>query len=153
MHYASCMAGMAFNLTSLGLNHGIAHAAGAKLHVPHGRLNALLLNEVIQYNAGCGHLNHAYNEQTAEKYAYLAKLLGYEKSTAKIGVKHLIRAIEQLKKQLAMPNSLKQAGVSSEVFEQFKQEIAEGALLDGCTQTNPRVPTKGEIEQILDNVK
>lgn len=153
MHYASCMAGMAFNLTSLGLNHGIAHAAGAKLHVPHGRLNTLLLSEVIQYNAGCGHYNHSYDERTAKKYAYLAKLLGYEKSTPKIGVKHLIRAIEQLKKQLAMPSCLKQAGVSPETFEQFKEEITEGALLDGCTKTNPRVPTKAEIEQILDNIK
>lgn len=153
MHYASCMAGMAFNLTSLGLNHGIAHAAGAKLHVAHGRLNAILLSEVIQYNAGCGKSEQAYNQPTAAKYAYLAELIGYEKSTEKLGVKHLVRGIEKLKKQLGIPTTLKQAGVNTENVEKYKSEIAEGAMLDGCTATNPRVPTKKAIEDILDNVK
>lgn len=153
MHYASCMAGMAFNVTSLGINHGIAHAAGAKFHIAHGRLNTLLLNEVIQFNAGCGSYAQSYNEQVAKKYARLAVLLGHEKTTAKMGVKQLIRSIERLKKQLDMPGNLAQAGVKKELFTQFKSEIAESALLDGCTGTNPKQPTKEEIESILETIK
>ncbi|GGC84826.1 1-propanol dehydrogenase PduQ [Enterococcus wangshanyuanii] len=153
MHYASCMAGMAFNLTSLGINHGIAHAAGAKLHVAHGRLNTLLLEEVIQFNAGCGTVSKDYDQRTAERYAYLATLLGDEKSTGRVGVKQLVRAIKRLKQQLAMPNTLKEAGVSDRDFQQFKEEIAESALKDGCTATNPKVPTKADILQILEKIK
>lgn len=153
MHYASCMAGMAFNLTSLGLNHGIAHAAGAKLHIAHGRLNAILLNEVILFNAGYGKYQQLNEEQIARKYAYLAVLIGHEKTSAKMGVKQLIRSITRLKKQLNMPVTLKQAGVSFEVFDQFNEEIAEGALLDGCTATNPRTPTKEQVMQIMQAIK
>ena len=153
MHYASCMAGMAFNLTSLGLNHGIAHSAGAKLHIAHGRLNALLLPEVIQFNAGCGKYQQLDETRTAQKYAQLAVLLGHEKTSAKVGVKQLVRSINRLKKQLKMPETFKQAGVNSELFNQFKEEIALGAILDGCTKTNPRTPTKKEIIQILQAIK
>lgn len=153
MHHASCMAGMAFNLTSLGINHGIAHAAGAKLHVAHGRLNTILLNEVIQYNAGCGSFNTEFDERTATKYAYLSRLLGYDSSTPKTGVRNLTRAITQLKKKLAMPNTLRAAGITSEKFNEFKGEIAESALLDGCTATNPKQPTKKDIEKILEAIK
>lgn len=153
MHYASCMAGMAFNLTSLGINHGIAHAAGAKLHIAHGRLNAILLNEVIQFNTGVGKFQQLYDEQTAKKYARLALLIGHENTSAKMGVKQLVRSIDRLRRQLKMPETLRQAGVSSEVFDQFKEEIAEGALLDGCTATNPRIPTKEQVVQILQMIK
>ncbi|MHC5227394.1 1-propanol dehydrogenase PduQ [Enterococcus sp. LJL99] len=153
MHYASCMAGMAFNSTSLGINHGIAHAAGAKLHIAHGRLNAILLNEVIQFNAGVGKFQQLYDEQTAKKYARLALLIGHENTSAKMGVKQLVRSIDRLRRQLKMPETLRQAGVSSEVFDQFKEEIAEGALLDGCTATNPRIPSKEQLVQILEMIK
>lgn len=153
MHYASCMAGMAFNLTSLGLNHGIAHAAGAKLHLAHGRLNTLLLEEVIQFNAGCGTVSKEYDERTANKYAYLAMLLGFEKTTGRVGVKQLVRAIERLKKQLGMPKTFKQAGIDEKNFNNSKDEIAENALKDGCTMTNPRVPTKNDVLNILENIK
>lgn len=153
MHHASAMAGMAFNLTSLGLNHGIAHAAGAKLHVPHGKINGILLNEVIEYNAGCGVFAQAFDPKIAEKYAYLATLLGYDHQTAKAGVRNLTRGISQLKHKLNMPNSLQAAGVSKETFQQFKEEIIANALLDGCTATNPKQPTKEEVAVILERVK
>lgn len=153
MHHASCMAGMAFNLTSLGINHAIAHAAGAKLHVAHGRLNTMLLNEVIQFNAGCGSVNTNFDEKVAEKYAYLSTLIGYDRTTAKAGVRNLIRGISQLKKKLGMPSNLKEAGITSDKFNQFKSEIAESALLDGCMATNPKQPSKKEIELILEIIK
>lgn len=153
MHYASCMAGMAFNLTSLGINHGIAHSAGAKLHIAHGRLNAIVLNEVILFNAGCGKFQQIYNDRIARKYAHLAVLIGHEKTTPKMGVKQLVRSITRLRKQLDMPETLQQAGVKPKVFDQFEEEIAEGTLLDGCTATNPRIPTKEQIIQILRAVK
>ena len=68
MLYASCMAGMAFNSAGLGVCHGLAHALGGRLHLPHGRLNALLLPHVIRFNAA--------NRETARRYAKLAKLCG-----------------------------------------------------------------------------
>lgn len=103
MHLASCMAGMAFNVTSLGLNHGIAHAAGARLHVPHGRMNAMLLPEVIAYNSGLAN-GKVTNEPTAKRYAQLANCLNDTQTTnARIGVQQFIRQIKQLRQKLNMP--------------------------------------------------
>ncbi len=148
MHHASCLAGMAFNLTSLGLNHGIAHAAGAKLHIAHGRLNTILLTEIIQYNVGCRQ-DDVYNEQVAAKYAHLAVLIGHEKATARMGVRQLVKSIQRLKKTLRMPDSFHACGVDKKLFEASVASIAADSLKDGCTATNPRVPEKNEIEEIL----
>ena len=99
MHLASCMAGMAFNVTSLGLNHGIAHAAGARLHVPHGRMNAILLPDVIAFNSGLAS-GKVTNEATAKRYAQLVDCIYSTKTTnARIGVQQLIRQIKQLREK------------------------------------------------------
>ncbi|MGQ4819470.1 alcohol dehydrogenase, partial [Enterococcus faecium] len=82
------------NVTSLGLNHGIAHAAGARLHVPHGRMNAMLLPEVIAYNSGLAN-GKVTNEPTAKRYAQLANCLNDTQTTnARIGVQQFIRQIK-----------------------------------------------------------
>lgn len=152
MHNASCMAGMAFNLTSLGLNHGIAHVAGAQLHIPHGRMNALLLPHVIEYNAELkGYSEGAYSA-AAIKYAKLAKLLGLSASNPRVGVKSLIHAIVSMQKRMNMPTTLRACQVTYAQVEEAKVSIAEGALLDGCTQTNPRTPTREDIIEILNKL-
>ncbi|PEX93252.1 1-propanol dehydrogenase PduQ [Bacillus cereus] len=152
MHNASCLAGMAFNITSLGLNHGIAHIAGAKLKIPHGRMNALLLPFVIEYNAELkGFIGGEYGV-AATRYAAIAKLLGLSASNPRVGVRSLVNAIKNMQKQLDMPLTLRECGIDSKKLEDVRDEIAIGALQDGCTATNPRIPTKDDVKEILNKL-
>ena len=153
MHAASTLAGMAFNTASLGINHSLAHAAGAKFHVPHGRLNSILMPHVIQYNAGIDLNNRsrqAVDKTVASRYQDIAKLLGCSASSPVSGVRQLVEAIKKLQRKLEMPTSLREYGVKADVFAQYKVEISEAALHDGCTPTNPRVPTAEELLKVLE---
>lgn len=153
MHAASTLAGMAFNTAYLGINHSLAHAAGAKFHVPHGRLNSILMPHVIQYNAGIDLNNRgrqAADKTVASRYQDIAKLLGCSASSPVSGVRQLVEAIKKLQRKLEMPTSLREYGVKADVFDQYKVEISEAALHDGCTPTNPRVPTAEELLKVLE---
>ena len=153
MHAASTLAGMAFNTASLGINHSLAHAAGAKFHVPHGRLNSILIPHVIQYNAGIEFNNRnrqATDKTVASRYQDIAKLLGCSASSPVSGVRQLVEAIKKLQRKLEMPTSLREYGVKADAFAQYKVEISEAALHDGCTPTNPRVPTAEELLKVLE---
>ncbi|MBZ2020254.1 1-propanol dehydrogenase PduQ [Streptococcus sanguinis] len=153
MHAASTLAGMAFNTASLGINHSLAHAAGAKFHVPHGRLNSILMPHVIQYNAGIEFNNRnrqATDKTVASRYQDIAKLLGCSASSPVSGVRQLVEAIKKLQRKLKMPTSLREYGVKADAFAQYKVEISEAALHDGCTPTNPRVPTAEELLKVLE---
>ena len=153
MHAASTLAGMAFNTASLGINHSLAHAAGAKFHVPHGRLNSILMPHVIQYNAGIEFNNRnrqATDKTVASRYQDIAKLLGCSASSPVSGVRQLVEAIKKLQRKLEMPTSLREYGVKADAFAQYKVEISEAALQDGCTPTNPRVPTAEELLKVLE---
>lgn len=153
MHAASTLAGMAFNTASLGINHSLAHAAGAKFHVPHGRLNSILMPHVIQYNAGIEFNNRnrqATDKTVASRYQDIAKLLGCSASSPVSGVRQLVEAIKKLQRKLEMPTSLREYGVKVDAFAQYKVEISEAALHDGCTPTNPRVPTAEELLKVLE---
>ncbi|WMM26188.1 1-propanol dehydrogenase PduQ [Tissierella sp. MB52-C2] len=150
MHMASTMAGMAFNIASLGLNHGIAHAAGARWHIPHGRINGILLPNVIRYNAGVIKGNYTKNTTpAANRYAEIARFLGLNAGNAQMGVRSLVNAILALEKRLSIPKSLSEWGVSKEQFESDKNVIAEAALADRCTATNPIAPTREDVISIL----
>ena len=153
MHAASTLAGMAFNTASLGINHSLAHAAGAKFHVPHGRLNSILMPHVIQYNAGIEFNNRnrqATDKTVASRYQDIAKLLGCSASSPVSGVRQLVEAIKKLQRKLEMPTSLREYGVKADACAQYKVEISETALHDGCTPTNPRVPTAEELLKVLE---
>ena len=153
MHAASTLAGMAFNTASLGINHSLAHAAGAKFHVPHGRLISILMPHVIQYNAGIEFNNRnrqATDKTVASRYQDIAKLLGCSASSPVSGVRQLVEAIKKLQRKLEMPTSLREYGVKADAFAQYKVEISEAALHDGCTLTNPRVPTAEELLKVLE---
>ena len=153
MHTASTLAGMAFNTASLGINHSLAHAAGAKFHVPHGRLNSILMPHVIQYNAGIEFNNRnrqATDKTVASRYQDIAKLLGCSASSPVSGVRQLVEAIKKLQRKLEMPTSLREYGVKADAFAQYKVEISEAALHDGCTPTNPRDPTAEELLKVLE---
>ncbi len=150
MHMASTMAGMAFNIASLGLNHGIAHAAGARWHIPHGRINGILLPNIIRYNAGITEGKYTNNPTpAANRYAEIAKFLGLNAGNPQMGVRSLVNAIIALGKRLSIPRNLSEWGVSKEQFESDKNVIAEAALQDRCTATNPIIPTKEDVISIL----
>lgn len=125
--YASCMAGMAFNAAGLGICHSLAHALGGRLHLPHGRLNAILLPHMIRFNAT--------NQVAAQKYAKLAKLCGLAASP-----RALSGAMSRLLTGLKMPTTLTVDDPSG---------IAAAAMADPCTATNPRVPTQADLETLL----
>jgi 1-propanol dehydrogenase len=150
MHIASTMAGMAFNIASLGINHGIAHAAGARWHIPHGRINGILLPNIIRYNAGIIEGNYSKNTTpAASRYSKIAKFLGLNAGNPQMGVRSLVNAILALEKAISIPKSLSEWGVSKDQFESDKNVIAEAALADRCSATNPIVPTKEDIISIL----
>ena len=152
MHNASCLAGMAFNQASLGINHSIAHALGGKFHIPHGRTNAILLPHVIEYNAGIvGYTNTEYSV-AARKYAEIASLLGIDFSNIRIGVRSLISEIVKLQKELKMSTKLSQCNVSSYDIKKEEDEIATLAIKDSCTKTNPKIPTEQDIKEILNKI-
>lgn len=150
MHKASLMAGIAFNSASLGLNHAIAHNVGGRLHIPHGKINAILLPFVIEFNSGIfGYSSDGYNE-CANRYAEIAKLMGIEGSGVKILVRGLVRKIEKLKKDLLIPGSLSELGIKKDSIP--FEEIAGGALSDSCINTNPIKVTKDDVISILNRL-
>ncbi len=151
MHHASTMAGIAFNIAGLGINHSIAHACGAKFHIPHGRLNAILLPKVIAYNAGVKGYRNADLKPAADKYAYLAGMLGLPDTNSASGTRSLIKEIEKLRTALDMPADFKTYDI--EYTDGIKEDIAKAALDDSCTDTNPLEPNKEDIIAILTQLK
>lgn len=153
MHNASCLAGIAFNSASLGLNHGMAHVIGGKFHVPHGRTNSILLPYIIDFNADIvGYEGNDFST-ASQKYAHIAKLVGLSASNARMGVRSLINEIKKMQKEMDMPTNLKACGVSVDEVNNLKEEIAKLALEDGCTSTNPKAPTVLQVVEILNKIK
>jgi 1-propanol dehydrogenase len=113
-------------------------------------MNSILLPTVIEYNADLqGFSDYS---TAAKKYAKLAKILGLPSSNIRVGLFNLIQHINQLSKELHMPSSLKTCGISYEQMKAVKEMITETALKDGCTPTNPRIPTSKDIETILEKI-
>ncbi|MBU3098170.1 MULTISPECIES: 1-propanol dehydrogenase PduQ [Clostridium] len=152
MHNASCIAGIAFNNASLGLNHGMAHIIGAKFHVSHGRANAILLPYVIEFNSDIKDFNSSEYTYAAKRYSEIAKILGLPSSNVYQGVKSLIIAINMILKELNITTSLKETGIREEDFKREVSEMASIAIEDRCTQTNPRVPRLEEIITLFNKV-
>lgn len=152
MHNASCMAGLAFNLTSLGANHAIAHVIGGKLHIPHGRTNALLLPHVIAYNAHIESYNPESYTLAAKKYANLARLVGLHGTNTRSLVKAFINEIIRMQKDMKMPQNIRECKIEASTFQSLKHEIASLALEDACIRTNPRQATKTDILGILESI-
>jgi alcohol dehydrogenase class IV len=155
MHTASCMAGMAFDNVSLGVNHGIAHALGAHFHIPHGRANGMLLATVMAFNAGLDLPASAATPATDRVCAKLARIAARTGATSagfgtgRSGAQALVRKLTALQKEVGLPMSLAEAGVTPEVFAAAKEHIVESALKDACTATNPRPVTAADVEAIL----
>lgn len=153
MHNASCMAGLAFNSAGLGLVHGISHALGAKLHLPHGRTNAIVLPHVMRFNAGLQDYKGGEYRLAARKYQRLAKVLDLlPPDNALLDAGDFIREVEKLCRTIHIPATLREAGVDMELYRASKEEIIRTALADSCTATNPRTPTCADISAILDQL-
>lgn len=154
MHNASCMAGIAFNSASLGINHGIAHTIGGRFHLSHGKTNAILLPYVIEFNANMKN-NSIYNysdssdSNTAKKYAQIASILGLPCPTVRQGVKNLISAISKLLKDLKIPNSFKEAGLGKKEFYDELTILSQRSIDDRCSSTNPRSLNIEEVIELL----
>jgi acetaldehyde dehydrogenase/alcohol dehydrogenase len=152
MHNASCIAGMAFTNAFLGINHSLAHKLGGKFHIPHGRANAVLLPHVIRYNASRPAKFTAFPKYehyiADQKYAEIAKYLGLPCRNTEEGINSLISAVIDLMKQLLIPLSIKDCGISEDQFMQVLDELADKAFEDQCTTANPRMPIVSELKDI-----
>lgn len=151
MHVASCMAGMAFSASGLGLNHGLAHALGGRLHIPHGRINAMLLPHVVAFNAGiAGCLPQCLS--TAERYATLARRIGLGGYTVWIGAQALAQTLARMNADLGIPATLRAAGADLQLCWRALPELVAAALADRTTQTNPRRPDAKDVETLIADV-
>ena len=146
MHHASCLAGIAFNSAGLGINHSLAHALGGEFHIPHGRANAILLPYVIAFNAD---LSGAPDATTAV-YAKAASILGLDVVNARQGAMALLQWVRRFKEKLGIPATIHEAGIEEKVFADKLPALAEAALADRCTPTNPRAVS---AEQLMDIYK
>lgn len=151
MHYAQCMAGMAFSNALLGITHSLAHKTGAALDIPHGLANAIYMPYVIRYNANqnaSGYLkNGVYSART--KYAEIAKHIGVQGEDEEILVEKLIGFIESINTTLNIPSSLREAGIDEMEFRRLADSISENAEKDPCTSSNPRKADKDDLKKLL----
>ena len=153
VHNAATIAGMAFANAFLGVCHSMAHKLGAHFHVPHGIANALLICQVIKYNAAEAPVKQGIFPQyqypnARAAYAEFADALGLGGKTDEEKVNNLIKALQELKKKLNIPLSIKDWGVSKEDFEKAMETLPTLAFDDQCTSANPRYPLIKEIEQM-----
>lgn len=149
IHIASCMAGIAFENASLGINHSLAHAIGAKFKISHGKANAILLPYIIEFNCGLFDKNEHNTFETAKKYAKIANILRLPNSDFKEGVVMLVKSLKVLSSELNIPLTIKDLGIEESVFNESLDELCERALDDQCTLGNPRKATKEELCNIL----
>lgn len=143
MQEASTLAGIAFNTAGLGVNHSIAHQLGGTFHVPHGLANAILLNQVIEYNSK--------DQEVLKKYAALALKvqLAEPKETPGVAVKALKGLITALMRCMNMPSSIKELGIDRTEYESQLQNMGDNALMDACFATTPTKIGGQEIKKIL----
>jgi len=153
MANASTMAGMAFANSFLGVCHSMAHKLGAFHHLQHGVANALLITEIIKYNAAevptkMGTFPQYKYPHTLARYAEIADALGLGGKTDQEKVDNLIKAIEDLKTTIHIPTSIKEAGIDEKKFLDQLDDMVEMAFDDQCTGANPRYPLMSEMKAI-----
>ena len=144
MHYAQCLAGMAFSNALLGIVHSMAHKTGAAFstgHIPHGCANAIYLPYVIRYNAK--------NPAAAERYAEIARRMGLEGTCQQALINSLCEKIDEFNVRLNIPKTLKDFGIQEEEFKEKVAKIAELAVGDACTGSNPRAIDSANMEKLL----
>ena len=151
MANASTMAGMAFANAFLGVCHSMAHKLGAFHHLPHGVANAVLLTDVMRYNADprpqkMGTFSQYAYPHTLERYAEVARSLGLSGNSNEELLEQLIAKIEALKERVGIKKTIRDYGVKEEDFLATLDEMVEQAFDDQCTGANPRYPLMSEIK-------
>jgi alcohol dehydrogenase class IV len=142
VHIASAMAGLAFTQAGLGLCHAMSHALGGQFHIPHGRLNAILLPSVVACNA----------ESAGAKYADLARKIGLGGSNDAMAVRNLKNALSRLRTALTLPGTLAQAGIDPAEVRVKTDKIIKATLADPCCATNPIPVTEERVRTVLREV-
>ena len=157
MANAATMAGMAFANAFLGVCHSMAHKLGAFHHLPHGIANALMIDEVLRFNASevptkMGTFPQYDHPHTLEKYAEVADYLGCKGKTNEEKLENLIAKIDELKEKVGIKKTIKDYGIDEEDFIARLDDMVEQAFDDQCTGANPRYPLMSEIKQMYLNV-
>lgn len=156
MANAATMAGMAFANAFLGICHSMAHKLGAFHHLPHGVANALMINEVLRFNATevpvkMGTFSQYDHPKTLARYAEVADALGLKGKTNEDKLESLIKAINELKAKVGIKNTIKDYGIDEADFLERLDEMVEQAFDDQCTGANPRYPLMSELKQMYLN--
>ncbi len=153
MHNASTMAGMAFGNAFLGMCHSMAHKLGGKFHIPHGRINAILLPHVITYNGTRPTKLSTWPKyeyyHADEKYYELAKAIGLEPKTVQEGVLMFSEACYQLGNKIGIKMNFKEQNIAEKDYMDQIDEIAYMAYEDQCSTANPRLPLVSDMKEIL----
>ena len=153
MANASCMAGMAFANAFLGVNHSLAHKLGAFHHIPHGIANALVLTDVMRYNAAevptkMGTFPQYQYPKTLARYAEIGRFVGLTGKDDKEVFEKLLEKLEELKKIIEIKPTIKDYNVDEKYFLETLDEMSEQAFNDQCTGANPRYPLIAELKEI-----
>ncbi len=156
MANAATMAGMAFANAFLGICHSMAHKLGAFHHLPHGVANAIMIEEVIRFNAAeapvkMGTFSQYDHPHTQARYAEIAEYLGCKGATDAESVENLIKKINELKAKVGIKDTIKDYGVDEQDFLDRLDDMVEQAFDDQCTGANPRYPLMSEIRQMYLN--
>ena len=156
MANAATIAGMAFANAFLGICHSMAHKLGAFHHLPHGVANALMIEEVLRFNASeapakMGTFSQYDHPHTLARYAEIADFLGLGGKNDKEKLENLIKAINDLKETVGIKKTIKDYGIDEKVFLENLDEMVEQAFDDQCTGANPRYPLMSEIKQMYLN--
>lgn len=150
---AATMAGMAFANAFLGVCHSMAHKLGAFHHIAHGIANALMLNEVIRFNASevptkMGMFPQYEYPKTLRRYAEVSEALGLGGNSDEEKLENLICAIDELKEKIGIKKTIKDYGIDEKTFLDSLDEMSEQAFDDQCTGANPRYPKISEIKEM-----
>ena len=156
MANAATMAGMAFANAFLGVCHSMAHKLGAFYHLPHGVANALMIDEVLRFNASetptkMGTFSQYDHPHTLARYAEVADALGLKGKTDEQKLESLIAAIDELKEKVGIKKTIRDYGVDEKEFLNRLDDMVEQAFDDQCTGANPRYPLMREIKQMYLN--
>ena len=156
MANAATMAGMAFANAFLGVCHSMAHKLGAFHHLPHGVANALMIEEVLRFNASeapakMGTFSQYDHPHTLARYAEIADYLGLGGNSDEEKLENLIAAINELKRKVGIKETIKDYGIEESVFMESLDEMVEQAFDDQCTGANPRYPLMSEIREMYLN--
>ncbi len=152
MHNASCLAGVAFNHASLGINHSIAHVLGGRFGIPHGRANAMVMPYVIEFNSHMYEKQFQTDNRAAKIYAHIGIIINPGVYAGPQAVRNLTIAINKMNNEFGIPASLREAGVDEATFMSTVSEMAEIAVNDKCTATNPRTITKPQMVELMKRI-